>query len=198
MLIKPIEYTNLDGVRTTRKFYFHLSKAELAKLQLKYAGGFEAFIKIIVEKKDAQQIIDTFEDIIGMSYGVRSEDGERFIKSEQQTEEFKQTEAYAQLFYELCTDSAAAAIFVKGVIPADLAAKLPDDITQVELPSGDADEVVPPKKLEEYTRDELLGLSQETFDRLVGTNPQMMPRNVLNVAFERRAKGLDKVKDNPG
>lgn len=64
--------------------------------------------------------------------------------------------------------------------------RLAEEIFRPEKPSEFA------KKLEEYTKPELMAMSQEDFDRLVGTNPQMMPRAVLNIAFERRMKGPDK------
>ena len=47
----------------------------------------------------------------------KSPDGKRFIKSEELSTAFSQTEAYSQLFMELATDADAAAKFVNGIIP---------------------------------------------------------------------------------
>ena len=58
-----------------------------------------------------------FKGLILKSYGVKSPDGRRFIKSEQRSEEFSQTEAYSDLFMELASDAEAAAEFVNKVTP---------------------------------------------------------------------------------
>ena len=44
-------------------------------------------------------------------------DGSRYA------DDFKETEAYSQIFMELATDADAAAKFVNGIVPADLAQK---------------------------------------------------------------------------
>ena len=54
-----------------------------------------------------------------MAYGIKSDDGKRFMKSDQLREEFSQTAAYDALFMELATNDDAAATFIKGVVPKD-------------------------------------------------------------------------------
>ena len=60
------------------------------------------------------------KEIILKAYGVKSEDGKRFIKSEELSIAFSQTEAYSNLYMELCTNAAKAAEFVNGIMPAGL------------------------------------------------------------------------------
>ena len=55
-----------------------------------------------------------------MAYGVKSDDGKRFIKNERLREEFASSEAYSVLFMEIVTDADAAAKFINAVIPAGL------------------------------------------------------------------------------
>ena len=64
-----------------------------------------------------------FKDLVLKAYGVKSDDGRRFIKSKELSDEFSQTEAYSQIFMELATDDKAAAAFINGIVPADLAQK---------------------------------------------------------------------------
>ena len=52
-----------------------------------------------------------------MAYGQKSADGRRFVKSEELTQEFLQTEAYSELFIKLLTDENAASDFINGIIP---------------------------------------------------------------------------------
>ena len=49
----------------------------------------------------------------------KSADGKRFIKSQELSEGFSQTEAYSVLFMELAVNSDAAAAFVNGIVPPE-------------------------------------------------------------------------------
>ena len=120
MIKKTIAYVDYDGNNREEDFYFNLSKAELTELQLSTSGGLQKMIENIIKTKDIPRIIEIFKKIIIASYGIKSPDGRRFIKSKEITDEFTQTEAYSILFMELSTDAEAAANFISGVIPADL------------------------------------------------------------------------------
>ena len=120
MLKKTIAYIDYDGNDREEDFYFNLSKAELTELQLSTSGGLQKMIENIIKTKDIPRIIEIFKKIIIASYGIKSPDGRRFIKSKEITDEFTQTEAYSILFMELSTDAEAAANFISGIIPADL------------------------------------------------------------------------------
>ena len=74
----------------------------------------------IIAAQEGDKIIKTFKEIILTAYGEKSPDGKRFIKSEELSTAFSQTEAYSQLFMELATSADAAANFVNGIIPAKI------------------------------------------------------------------------------
>lgn len=121
MLKKTMTYTDYNGVERTEDFYFNLSKAEVMEMQMSTTGGLAEMIQRIVAAQDAPAIIKVFKDLVLKAYGQKSADGKRFIKSDVLAEEFAQTEAYSQLFMELATDADAAAAFVNGIVPADVA-----------------------------------------------------------------------------
>lgn len=121
MLKKTITYTDYNGSELTEDFYFNLSKAEIMEMEMGTAGGLAEMITKIVAAQDAPAIIKVFKDLILRAYGEKSADGKRFIKSNELSTAFSQTEAYSQLFMELATDAEAAAAFVNGIIPADMA-----------------------------------------------------------------------------
>lgn len=123
MLKKTITYTNYNGVQVTEDFYFNLTKAEITEMEMSVDGGFAERIQKIVNAKNQPEIIKIFKKLILDSYGVKSDDGRRFIKNEQLKEDFSQTEAYSELFMELATNADEAAAFVNGIIPADVAAE---------------------------------------------------------------------------
>ena len=123
MIKKTITYIDYNGVERTENFYFNLSKAEVMEMEMSTAGGMAESVQKIVDAKDAPAIIRVFKDLVLKAYGVKSDDGRRFIKSKELSEEFAQTEAYSQIFMELATDADAAAKFVNGIVPVDLAQK---------------------------------------------------------------------------
>lgn len=117
MLKKTITYTDYNDVERTEDFYFNLTKAEMAEMELSTEGGLADMIKRIVAAKDTPTIISVFKKLILKAYGEKSADGKRFIKSEELSTGFSQTEAYSVLFMELATDDKAASDFVNGIIP---------------------------------------------------------------------------------
>ncbi len=120
MLKKTIAYTDYNGVERSEDFYFNLNKAELTEMQVGVEGGYGEMLQRIVDSNDNKQIVETFKSIILKAYGVKSQDGKRFIKSKELSEEFSQTEAFVELFMELATDEKAAADFVNGIIPKNV------------------------------------------------------------------------------
>lgn len=126
MLKKTITYVDYNGTERTEDFYFNLSKAEIMEMEMGTTGGLAEMIKKVVDAKDAPAIIKIFKDLVLKAYGEKSLDGRRFVKSEELSNEFSQTEAYAQIFMELATDADKASEFVKGIIPADIEKQLPD------------------------------------------------------------------------
>ena len=117
MIKKTITYTDWNGLDRTEDFYFNLSRAEIAEMELSTSGGFAEMINKVVAAQDAPSIIKIFKDLILKSYGEKSPDGKRFIKSAELSEAFSQTEAYSVLFMELATNAEAAAAFINGIIP---------------------------------------------------------------------------------
>ena len=121
MLAKTIKYTDYNGVERIETHYFNYNKAEIAEMELSTAGGLSEMIKKITEAQDGPSIMKLFKDIILGSYGVKSPDGKQFIKSDELSKQFSQTEAYSELFMELVTNADAAAEFVNGIVPKNAA-----------------------------------------------------------------------------
>ena len=121
MIKKTITYKDYNQVERTEDFYFNLSKAEVMEMEMSTSGGLAEMITRIVAAQDQPAIIKIFKDLILKAYGEKSPDGKRFIKSDELSIAFSQTEAYSQLFMELATDAEAASAFVNGIVPADMA-----------------------------------------------------------------------------
>lgn len=123
MLKKTIKYTDYDGNEREEDFYFNLNKAEVTEMELSKQGGLSEYIKRIVAAQDAPSLVELFKELICKSYGEKSLDGKRFVKSKELTEEFTQTEAYAELFVELASNAEEATKFVNGIMPKNMNVK---------------------------------------------------------------------------
>ena len=124
MLKKTMTYTDYDGNERTEDFYFNLTKAEIMEMELGVSGGLTGLIQRIVQAHDVPAIVAEVKKFVLASYGKKSPDGKRFVKSPELTEEFTQTEAYSQLFMELATDADAVSTFINGVVPADVSKQM--------------------------------------------------------------------------
>lgn len=134
MLKKEITYKDFNDEEATDVFYFNLSKPELLELEVEIEGGLGTTLQAIIEAKNYKELVSQFKRIILVSYGVKSEDGKRFIKSDQLREEFTQTNAYNVLFMELATDDVKAAQFLTAILPADMRGELDKAITASKAP----------------------------------------------------------------
>lgn len=123
MLEKKITYTDYNGVERTETHYFNLSKAEILDMELFTEGGFVNMLERLVEEQNQIELVKLFKELVLKSYGVKSDDGRRFIKSDEQTKAFTETEAFSQLYLTLAQDSEAASEFAIAIMPRDLQPK---------------------------------------------------------------------------
>ena len=105
MIKKTITYTDYNGLERTEDFWFNITEAEALEMEMSTTGGFGDMIRRVVAAQDMPTIIKVFKDFIFKAYGEKSPDGKRFIKSEELSTAFSQT------------DATKAAEFVNGVIP---------------------------------------------------------------------------------
>lgn len=120
MIKETIKYTDYNGNELEEDFYFNLSKSEITEMELSYPNGLAEHITKITQSNNGAEIIKLFKELILSSYGRKSDDGKRFIKSDEEAKAFSQTEAYSELFMKLATNAEAAAEFVNGIVPKQL------------------------------------------------------------------------------
>lgn len=142
MYKKTITYKDYDGVERTEDFFFNLSKAELLEMEMETPGGMKRKLEKIVSEQDLGRLIEAFKDFILRSYGEKSPDGRRFIKSKELTEAFTQTEAYSDLFMLFATDADASSEFLNGIVPADLVDEVEKQRTADPKKPMDAGELI--------------------------------------------------------
>jgi len=119
MFKKTIAFKDFNDVQQTQDFYFHLSKAELLGMAADGKAMMER-IQRLIDSNDGRAIIAEFREIIKDAAGVRSEDGSRFIKTEEAKSVLMDSPAFDELLMELATNADAAAEFVRQLIPQSM------------------------------------------------------------------------------
>ena len=123
MVVEKIKYTDFNGLDREEEFMFNLTEAEITEMELTTDGGLSDSIKKIIAAQDTPEIIKVFKMLLLKSYGEKSADGRRFVKSEKLSEDFSQTNAYSQLFMKLANDDKAAVAFINGIMPDSMQEK---------------------------------------------------------------------------
>lgn len=199
MLKRSISFHDLDGDLRTQDFYFNLTMPEVTELEVEMPGGMSNYWISMVARKDAKNMLKSFKDLISMAYGERGDDGVTFLKEDPITgrplgRRFLQTDAYTTLFLELLGPQASSSDFVeflKAVLPQELVQNMPEDMDDIKLPTPEQAPALTAQQMadrtvDQYSREELLALSDEEFDKLAGTDPQQWSRSVMQTAFQRR------------
>lgn len=125
MLQKKIKFADYDGQPREGEYFFNLNEAETV-MWMTTTGEYtlDKVLLRLSQERNGRKIMEIFEDLIHRSYGIKSLDGIRFEKSEEEWMKFKQSEAYSKLFMELVTDAKKAAAFVNAIIPKEMADKV--------------------------------------------------------------------------
>lgn len=119
MLKKEFTYTDYFGTERKDVCYFGLSKTEIVEYNYSRKGGLEKVLEHIVEAQDEVVLMREFKNIILLSYGEKSGDGRRFMKSKEISHAFTETPMYDMLMQELLTDTDKAVKFVQGIMPKE-------------------------------------------------------------------------------
>lgn len=118
MIKETFTYKNYNDEDVTQTCYFDMSEAEIAEMELSVHGGFAEMIETAQKTQDHPTLWKIFKDMVLKSYGEKSTDGMHFMKSEEISNRFMCTKAFSMMIMKLTTDSAYAAKFVEGIVPA--------------------------------------------------------------------------------
>lgn len=140
MLKQTVDYIDFDENSCRETLYFNLTKSELTEhlylkeqleaIQTKLTNYREDETR---NTEDIQQILDLVKTFMRLSYGIRSEDGKRFIKTTQIWEEFTQTASYDAFLFSLFENPENAISFMMGIMPKDLREQAMEQARENEL-----------------------------------------------------------------
>ena len=120
MIKESLTYVDYNGVERTEDFYFNLSKAEIMDIEASLPGhSLEEWVKTVYTTREFDKLWHLFSDLVKKSYGVKSEDGRRFRKSDEITKEFSETEAYPVLINKFLTEPDFATNFFTNLVSSN-------------------------------------------------------------------------------
>lgn len=117
MLKKTYTYKDYNEVERTETFYFHFTEAEILDMEMSAEGGFAERVQRIIDAKDQAALMKLIKKFVIDAYGVKSDDGRRFIKNDEVKTAFLECPAFSDIFMDMVTNDELAAEFVNGVIP---------------------------------------------------------------------------------
>lgn len=123
MIVYTETYTDYDGTQRTEDFRFHFNQAELMEMELSTEGGFSARVNRIINANSHPELLQVMKTFVLDAYGVKSEDGRRFMKDADIRRAFVESPVYSKIFMRLTTGPNAAeeaAKFINGVTPDDM------------------------------------------------------------------------------
>lgn len=116
MLKQRVKYEGFDGELIEEDLYFNLTRMDLIELNDRYESkDMAAYMDKIVKEKNIKELYKVLKDIVLMAYGVKSEDGKRFIKNQTVKDEFAESLAFSQLIEDFHETDTAMSDFVTGI-----------------------------------------------------------------------------------
>lgn len=143
MYKKTVTYTDFDGNERIEDLHFNLTKTELIDFALSLPDNVSNSIPENTENMDenkavtkvmsaftSKSIFKFLQDLVLKSYGIRTDEGRRFAKTDSNgaplANQFKETMAFEAVMDELTSDDKAAAEFVNMIIPKNISDKMPN------------------------------------------------------------------------
>lgn len=114
MFSDTITYTDFDGNERKEKIYFNLTKAEALKLD---ASNYTEYLQSVLDSENPEKILEAYEKFIDLGYGEKSEDGRRFVKSDEILQNFKTSLIFDEFYFKLLGDPNYAINFMVGILP---------------------------------------------------------------------------------
>ena len=103
MVIKKIQYHDMDGDLREDDFYFSMNETQFARVNAMFPGGLQAFALKAAKDKNADDMFRVIDTLVREAYGEKVSQG--FVKTapngQKLSDFFINTEAYDNLMMEL-------------------------------------------------------------------------------------------------
>lgn len=168
---RTISFLNLDGEQVEETYYFQIDMDDAVEMELVRTHGtqIENHLTTVFREGNIPEIVRTMKEMLFAGVGLR--EGNLLVKDEKVKRQFKYGGAFKQLFAELMEEDNAGADFFVSMMPVQIQKQLKDELSKT------------------YSKEELLAMSDEEFDRVAGTDTKKMPVEHMQIAFLRRTGG---------
>lgn len=175
MLKWNIKYEDFNGKKYDEDFYFNLTAADMAMMDAEYEGGYTGYLATVTETENGGKMMLILRAIISKAYGVRSEDGKSFRKSEVLTEEFLSGNAFNEMFMGFLLNPETIPTFMLGILPealrAEAAKAMADDGVDTRPIWVREDRDPTTKELRGLSKDEMMIETKRMIDKKNATSP---------------------------
>lgn len=163
---RTIHFKDIDGNDVEEDWYFSLDKSDVLDMDIVHHENVEEYLAEILKNKDSRRMLELWRELIFRSVAKR--EANLLVKDDEVLREFKFGGAYRQFFSEILEMEDAGAAFFMSIMPADIQAKVAQE------------------QAREYSKDELLEMTDEEFAKVAGKDETSMSREHLLIAFQRR------------
>lgn len=116
MIKETVKYKDFNGNEVSTDLYFNLSKMEIVEIGV---NEFAERLQTIINSSNGPEVLKEFKKFIADAYGIKSDDGKRFVKNDEVRANFIDSAAYDEFMFKLMTDAAFASKFVNNLIPKE-------------------------------------------------------------------------------
>jgi hypothetical protein len=166
MIKRTISFIDIDGNPVEEDWYFSLDEADAAETDIAHRKDLAEYLASIQKNKDTKELLDVWRQLLFAAVGKR--EGKLLIKGPEIVREFRFGGAYKQFFSQIIEMDDAGFEFFNSIMPEKIQKQVQEEQNKT------------------YSKDELLSMSNEEFDRVVGTDESKMSREHLLIAFQRR------------
>ena len=118
MIVKKIQYHDLDGDLRDDDFYFSMNETQYARVNGMFPGGLEDYTLRAVKDKNGDAMFKVIDTLVREAYGERI--GNNFVKvapnGQKLADFFINTEAYDNLLIELMNSEDNLTAFMSGCL----------------------------------------------------------------------------------
>lgn len=153
MFKHSVVYVDFNNKPHNEDLYFHMMQPEFADLEYNPhfgEGSLSDYVKNQIGSGEGRKIHTVFKLLVINSYGRRSEDGSRFHKKPEWTEDFLNSQAWEQFFIWLTDDEKNAQAFFNGIFPESMREQVETAVNKQQLEAGK-----PKTSLSEMSREDL-------------------------------------------
>lgn len=118
MIVKKIQYHDLDGDLREDEFYFSMNETQFARANSMFPGGLQAFALKAAKDKNGDDMFRVIDTLVREAYGEFV--ANRFVKTapngQKLSDFFINTEAYDNLLTDLMQDEDTLMAFMTGCL----------------------------------------------------------------------------------